>query len=321
MGGWLWSKITELRLRQHDRSGQERPGHRLAVDRLRRPGRHDDPGRHRRGHPERHARTWLPCSAAITPAPAAAAGRAGTTVAGGINVTINFVGGTPTVAEATQRRPGGRRRHHAGHRATQRGDRGPDGGELARWATTTRTAAHPGPGVGADPRRGSDLLARSSTRSSAASPTTQAATQRIRDARFYVNEIPAPPNGFQIAVVNLYPYGTEDQTGPIRQIIIPATAGRSPARTSPSSTAASVAEAVFIPGDSKYIEVRLQLRHAAAASACSSPVNSYPELANKRILNVSLLYSGAINDQDPVNGDRLVHQPDPRPLHRPSSTR
>lgn len=130
----------------------------------------------------------------------------------------------------------------------------------------------------------------------------QAATQRIADARFYVNQIPAPPNGFQTAVVNIYPAGTEDETGPIREIIIPCNSGAITGTNISLFNSASVAEAVFIPGDSKYIEVDYNSGTPQRIGMFFA-VNSYPELANKRILNVSLIYSGAINDQNPVNGD------------------
>ena len=130
----------------------------------------------------------------------------------------------------------------------------------------------------------------------------QAASQRVRDARFYAHQLPPAFASSQCGLVNIYPAGLEDQTGPLRELVIPS---NSAAIISGSNIVnfggSSIIEVVAQPSDGKYLEFdynsgtpqRVELFFA---------VDAYPELANKRILNVSLLYSGYVNDQDPVTG-------------------
>lgn len=139
----------------------------------------------------------------------------------------------------------------------------------------------------------------------------QPAAQRVRDARFYVDQVPAPPNGFQTAMVNIYPAGTEDETGPIRQVIIPCSSGAITGANMTLFGASTVAEAVYLPGDSKYIEVAYN-SGTPQRFGMFFAVNQYPVLGNKRILNVSLLYAGSVSDTDPVSGDQASFiSPDP----------
>ncbi len=126
---------------------------------------------------------------------------------------------------------------------------------------------------------------------------TLATSRQVRNARFYLNTPQATPQGFQTALVNIYPAGTEDQTGPIREIIIPVNSGATTGTGIILFGASTVTEAVYQPGDGKYIEFDPNSNVPQNAGFFFA-VNAYPELGDKRILNVSLLYSGFVRDQD-----------------------
>lgn len=131
---------------------------------------------------------------------------------------------------------------------------------------------------------------------------TQAATQRIRDARFYVNELPGANIVYHVAEVNLYPAGQEDQTGPLREVIIPVSSASVTGTGISLVNATTYAQALARPGDSRYA----QFAYASGGIQLMSlwfAVNQYPELANKRILNVSLLYAGNVIDTAEENGN------------------
>ena len=131
----------------------------------------------------------------------------------------------------------------------------------------------------------------------------QAAAQRLRSARFYANELSGKLARQQCALVNIYNAGQEDQTGPIRELLIPVnnvgTTGTGISFSNAFSDATSLVDAVYQPSDNRLIEID----YAAGVSrdlAFFFAVNEYPELANKRILNVSLMYSGYVDDYDPA---------------------
>lgn len=137
---------------------------------------------------------------------------------------------------------------------------------------------------------------------------TQAATQRIRDARFYVNDMADAPNVlYHVGAVNLYPYGQEDQTGPIRRVVIPVAAGSvTGGGMSYVGGVTSIEAALAQPGDSRY----LQFAYTATLFGIQTislwfAVSQYPELANKRILNVSFLYAGNAYDIENVTGNQM----------------
>lgn len=127
---------------------------------------------------------------------------------------------------------------------------------------------------------------------------TQSATQRIRDARFYVNRSPADAVFYQVAQVNLYPYGLEDQTGPIQQVLIPTKGVTATGSGMSFSGATSYSDALLQPGDNRYVTTN----YSASFQGLSLwfDVASYPVLANKRILNVSLAYAGSAQDTGPI---------------------
>jgi hypothetical protein len=124
---------------------------------------------------------------------------------------------------------------------------------------------------------------------------TLATAQRPRDARFYVNQMPADLAAFHVGQVNIYPYGQEDQTGPVREVIVPVSAVNVTG-TGISFLTGSYLEAITYPGDNNYIYMSYNLGSPQRFGFFFDALSSYPELANKRILNVSLLYSAAAQD-------------------------
>jgi hypothetical protein len=127
---------------------------------------------------------------------------------------------------------------------------------------------------------------------------TQTTTERIRDARFYVNEMPQNINGalYQVGLVNIYPNGNEALIGPIREVIIPCNSGSVTGTTVSINGLGTVADAVGQPGDGK----RILIRGPAAGEKSIDfyfATSQYAQLLQgKRILNVSLLYGGVIQD-------------------------
>lgn len=127
----------------------------------------------------------------------------------------------------------------------------------------------------------------------------QTTTERIRDARFYVNEMPQNINGalYQIGLVNIYPQGNETLIGPIREVIIPCNSGAATGSSvSTNGPTVSFADAVNQPGDGK----RILIQSPAAGERLIEfffAANQYAQLLQgKRILNVSLMYGGVIQD-------------------------
>lgn len=129
----------------------------------------------------------------------------------------------------------------------------------------------------------------------------QAATQRIRDARFYANQLPAPVASYQVGVVGLYPYGSEDQTGPIEQVLIPCNAASVTGVGISLVSASSYPEALYQPGDNKYVQWAYNSGLLNSISMWFA-VNAYPQLQGKRILNVTFMYAGAAYDIENATG-------------------
>lgn len=138
-----------------------------------------------------------------------------------------------------------------------------------------------------------------------------AAARQVRDARFYTNTLPsqASIDAFLAAV---YAKGTEEDSGPIRQVIIPVanvgtTAGSSTLLIiNGDQIGGSATDALTFPGDLHYIQI-LPNATITLATTVSMAFNMNPYmqlLTNKRILDVQLLYSGNAylgNNQDPVS--------------------
>lgn len=80
-----------------------------------------------------------------------------------------------------------------------------------------------------------------------------ATSRQARDARFYVNELPPPAVAYQTALFGIYPYGLEDQSGPIREVIIPCSSGGVTGTGLTISGGTTVQEVLALPGDGKFI--------------------------------------------------------------------
>lgn len=122
-----------------------------------------------------------------------------------------------------------------------------------------------------------------------------ATAARPRTARFYANDLPSELATFHVGQVNVYPYGLEDQTGPIRQIVVPVSAVLVTG-TGISFLSGSYLQAISYPGDNNYIYMSYNLGSPQRFGFFFDALSTYPELANKRILNVSLLYSASAQD-------------------------
>jgi len=136
-------------------------------------------------------------------------------------------------------------------------------------------------------------------------------SRQVRDARFYAHELPAPAVAYQTALFGIYPYGLEDQSGPISQVMIPVSNGGVTGTGLQIAGASTVAEALLLSGDGKYI---------LADGSNVSPTNlvmffntgQYSQLLQgKRILNVSLLYVGWARDINGSNATVPFVDPDP----------
>lgn len=135
--------------------------------------------------------------------------------------------------------------------------------------------------------------------------------RQVRDARFYVNTPQAGPNTLAY-LTSIYAKGTEDDSGPIRDVIIPVsnvgvTAGSSTVTIVNGDTIGlSATEALAFPGDNHYIQIIPISPNVASTSInLFFNVNPYMQLlTNKRILDVQFLYTGQSylgNNQDPVS--------------------
>jgi len=138
--------------------------------------------------------------------------------------------------------------------------------------------------------------------------------RQARDARFYVNQKQATPQTRQCGLVNLYPQGREDLTGPISQVIIPvAQVQVTGAGFSFIGGATSNLQALYQPGDGLGIEIDYAV--ALRSVACWFDVVRYgPLLYNKRILNVSMLYTGYLQDKVALDASSIkapFMDPDP----------
>lgn len=129
---------------------------------------------------------------------------------------------------------------------------------------------------------------------------TLTASRQLNNARFYLNSPPpasSPLN--QTAMVNVYPRGQETSSGPIRKVVIPVNNGAvtgSFITINGGATAASLADAVALPNDTKWVQCTKNTNPGQNESGQFDlffATNDYTQVLNgKRILNVSLLYSG-----------------------------
>lgn len=124
------------------------------------------------------------------------------------------------------------------------------------------------------------------------------AARTLVDGRFYTRELPPGSADNQAYMVNVYPAGTEDQTGPIRRCVIPVT---SVATTGTFDTAPTVASLSGSTNGNAQIIVNATT--AQKSMALFFGVNQFAqELNGKRIVAVNLLHQLAWN---PVNANSL----------------
>lgn len=139
---------------------------------------------------------------------------------------------------------------------------------------------------------------------------TLGTARQVRDARIYAHQLPVGQVANQTAMIGIYPYGTEDQTGPISQVDIPVNVGTITGTGGTVVGATTVTEAVAQPGITNGY-VQYAFNASPQQTSFFFAVNQYPHLSGKRILNVSLIYAGAIIDVNAAG--YLVDFVDPAP--------
>jgi hypothetical protein len=128
----------------------------------------------------------------------------------------------------------------------------------------------------------------------------QVDNRTMREARFYSHESPDELAFYQVCQFNLYPAGAEDRTGPIKQVVIPVSAATNTGSNTFTNGGVGLVGALYQPGDqSKYVYMTKPAGTPAPVAGkllLYFGVNQFPILQGKRILNVSLLYRGAVAD-------------------------
>ena len=144
---------------------------------------------------------------------------------------------------------------------------------------------------------------------------TLSATRQINNLRYYSHDVKANAFFQQAAVASIYPRGAEALSGPIQQVIIPvvggstAGAGINVVTTGPGP--GGIAQALRDPSDGNANYVQFT---ATANSQLNMQfdIQRYPELQGKRIMNVRLIYSGFMTDQDSTASAIPFVNPDPQ---------
>lgn len=131
-----------------------------------------------------------------------------------------------------------------------------------------------------------------------------ATPHQLNNARFYINTLPSIQALSNIAVCNIYPRGYEALSGPIKKVIIPMNNGTLTGNAgfaALSSATASLSDALAFPSDFKNVVFKNPTNGNALSGQFYAyfATNDYASiLQGKRILNVSLLYSGYAQMQD-----------------------
>ena len=134
---------------------------------------------------------------------------------------------------------------------------------------------------------------------------TLSATKVLQDARFYINTWPNGDAAGQVQFISIYPHGTINETGPVRQVLIPcnsaAITGNALIIINSVSSPTLGAQAVFDPADGNSITLSGGAPDDANLDM-GFGVNGYSQLLfGKRILRVRLKYvatSSNINDYE-----------------------
>lgn len=123
-------------------------------------------------------------------------------------------------------------------------------------------------------------------------------------ARFYVNAPIAQPAVRQCGLIGVYPLQLAGKSGPVKQVIIPCVSASVTGNTSLSG-ASSVTDALYNPSDSGAVQFNYNGSNTQYLAAFFN-TSAYPQLAGKRILNVSLIYTGVMIDASPDNTSTAV---------------
>lgn len=133
------------------------------------------------------------------------------------------------------------------------------------------------------------------------------APSTITMGRFYVQDAPLNYAGDQTAVAAImavYPKGTEDQTGPIKSVTIPVSAG-AVGGSMTLFNAITVAGALSGVGDLSVVKSDTFVAGFQTGFVdMNFSVSSFPELIDKRILRVEWVY--ALNTSDGYQSDSIV---------------
>ena len=131
--------------------------------------------------------------------------------------------------------------------------------------------------------------------------------QTFSDGRFYVHQLPDESAFYQVVQLGVYQGGIIDDAGPIEQLIIPISNVTVTGHTGGVNgvAAGQYTEALTSPGDNKYVYFTKGVgtpNFNAGKLSFYFKANDYPQLSGKRILNVSMLYRGSVQDGNGVVG-------------------
>ncbi len=121
---------------------------------------------------------------------------------------------------------------------------------------------------------------------------TTTAARTLTTGRFYVHTLPPAQTQGQVYEVAVYARGTEDQSGPIRSVIIPCNSGGVTGAGFNSLSAANIPIFLASPSDSGFIECTPNADTNSKTLDLFFATSSYTNLlTGKRILGVNLLHS------------------------------
>lgn len=124
---------------------------------------------------------------------------------------------------------------------------------------------------------------------------TLTSSKVLTTGRFYLNTFPPAVVANRVMSVSIYSAGTEDDTGPIREVIIPCNSAAVTGSGISLINTLSATDALSSPSDGRYIQI---IAGSVGANDITMffATNSYaPQLNGKRILDVRLAYVAGIN--------------------------
>lgn len=115
-------------------------------------------------------------------------------------------------------------------------------------------------------------------------------TKRLGGGFFYLNKIPSGKASGTIMGVHLYPLGAEEDSGPVKRLIIPVSNGSATGTSSFGGGAVNYDDALNSPGDGKYVAGQTGANQTRWQFWFKT--NDFASvLTGKRILGVNLLYN------------------------------